>query len=451
MLISFIAMGWEFWILTIRDKYIAKTKFILLAIDVPKEIEPNLKAIEHIYSQFAGIYSNPNFIEKWFKGQVQLYISVELVSIGGYIQFIVRTPEKYRDLVESSFYAQYPEAEITEVEDYTKDAPDKFPNDKYEILGSGIVFAKPSPYPIKTYVAFEHSLSQQLADPMAGLLEIMSKIRQGEQLWIQLVLRPKEKSDWIDEAKRIVNKIIGEKVKTKGLLGPVGDITKGTYETITASLIEPMAEERSQPNQPKNWIMQLTPGEKATVEAIQLKVTKKAYETKFRYIYMAEKEMLNKGLGINAVFGALNQFSAQDLNSFKPDRLTFVKTNFILFNKMRMRQRQRRLMLNYKKRQPGKGIILNTEELASVFHFPTLTVKAPLVKKIETKRGEPPTGLPIEGVGQAIKPVTRVSQESSLPTPVPTRTEIPASPPTIEEMPPAGPPKKQPPPNLPFA
>ncbi len=239
MLISFIAMGWEFWILTIRDKYIAKTKFILLAIDVPKEIEPNLKAIEHIYSQFAGIYSNPNFIEKWFKGQVQLYISVELVSIGGYIQFIVRTPEKYRDLVESSFYAQYPEAEITEVEDYTKDAPDKFPNDKYEILGSGIVFAKPSPYPIKTYVAFEHSLSQQLADPMAGLLEIMSKIRQGEQLWIQLVLRPKEKSDWIDEAKRIVNKIIGEKVKTKGLLGPVGDITKGTYETITASLIEP--------------------------------------------------------------------------------------------------------------------------------------------------------------------------------------------------------------------
>ncbi len=450
---SFLLILWEYRMLRLKKRYIDSTKFILLAIDVPREVEPNLKAIEHIYSQFAGIYSTPNFIEKYVKGQVQLYISLELVSIGGYIQFIIRTPEKYRDLVESAFYAQYPEAEITEVEDYTKDIPNKFPNDKYELLGSGISFNKPNPYPIKTYVAFEHSLSQQLADPMAGLLEILSKLKQGEQMWIQMVIRPKGKEEWVNEAKQIVNKIIGEKKDAKPMFGAVGAITKGTYETVTASLFEPAAEEKAQPNQPKNWMMQLTPGEKATVEAIQMKVAKKAYETKFRYVYVAEKELVNKGLGINAFFGALNQFTAIDLNSFRPDSRTFTKTNYILFKKMRFSLKQRQLIKNYKDRQPGKGIVLNTEELASVFHFPTLTVKAPLVRKIDSKRGEPPTSLPIEGVDNPIKPVNRVPQivpEAPAKPSVPPAGTKPASrsaqpetkePPTI---------KKQAPPNLPF-
>ena len=39
--------------------------------------------------------------------------------------------------------------------------------------------------------------------------------------------------------------------------------------------------------------------------------------------------------------------------------------------------------------------VLNTEEIATLWHFPTITMKAPLVKKSESKRGEPPVGLPI--------------------------------------------------------
>ena len=39
--------------------------------------------------------------------------------------------------------------------------------------------------------------------------------------------------------------------------------------------------------------------------------------------------------------------------------------------------------------------ILNVEELATLWHFPSLLVKSPLVKKAEAKRGEPPVGLPI--------------------------------------------------------
>ncbi len=470
---SIFVIGISYWQLTLKQRFIASQKFVLLAIDVPREIEPNLKAIEQIYAQFSGILSKPNIIEKYFKGKVQLTLSLELASISGYIQFMIRTPVQFRDLVESAFYAQYPDSVITEVDDYTKGSPDKFPNDKYDLYGSSIVFSKPNAFPIRTYVDFEHSLSQQLADPMAGLLEILGKLRQGEQIWIQLVIRPIDSTGWMEQGRTIINKMIGEQSKAKPLLGPVGGVAKGTYETLTASLFAP-GETRPEQTKPKNWMMQLTPGEKGIVEAMQVKMAKRAYETKFRYCYLAEKALTNKGTGINAIFGALNQFATVNMNSFKPDKVTFTKSNFIFFNKARLARRQRRLMKTYKQRLAGKGIIMNIEELATIFHFPVLTVKAPLVSKIESKRGEPPAGLPMHEFGSPFRPFQpSVTPAAPPPTSLPTQpqqappaalpatpqpqtpppfavppTAVPATPPPAE---PSKPPAGQPPPNLPFA
>lgn len=43
-----------------------------------------------------------------------------------------------------------------------------------------------------------------------------------------------------------------------------------------------------------------------------------------------------------------------------------------------------------------KGMLLNTEELATVFHFPMKSVLTPELPKVEAKRGGPPTRLPVE-------------------------------------------------------
>jgi hypothetical protein len=405
--IGLLFLLWELHMYTITNKFARSIKYSLLAIDVPRDLKPNLKAVEHIYAQLMGIASAPNWVEKYFGGRFQLSISLELVSIGGYIQFIIRTPSQYRDLVEAALYAQYPTAEITEVEDYTDGYPDRFPNEKYDLYGSGMAFSKPNAYPIRTYMEFEHSLSQELADPMASLLEVLSKLRQGEQLWIQMVIRPPQSTGWITEGQNIVKKIIGEKPPPAGdPFGPLGTLLKHASEAVTASLIpvgEP--EKKKEEKKDKNNILSLTESEKETYKAIQLKMSKLAYEVKFRYVYLAEKAVTNKSLGVGAVFGAYRQFSSEDLNGFKPDKRTFVKSNFVLFNKQRMSARQTNLMYNYKSRMAGAGTILNIEELATIFHFPTETVKAPLLKKAEAKRGEPPAGLPIPGVDIPIIPV----------------------------------------------
>ena len=93
--------------------------------------------------------------EKYYKGHYQRWFSFEIVSIDGYIQFIIRTEKKFRDLVESAIYAQYPEAEITEVDDYTKGFPDTFPNDTHDLWGTEWTLVEDNEYPIRTYQDFE--------------------------------------------------------------------------------------------------------------------------------------------------------------------------------------------------------------------------------------------------------------------------------------------------------
>ncbi len=60
--------------------------------------------------------------------------------------------------------------------------------------------------------------------------------------------------------------------------------------------------------------------------------------------------------------------------------------------------RKTKIVNNYRKRSLGNGtskkFIFNIEELATLWHFPMSQVKAPLIKKAEVKKVEPPFNLP---------------------------------------------------------
>ena len=197
ILIMAIGTGLTLW----KDRrqtlyHIKNRKFILLAIDVPRDNEHSPYAGENIFAHLHGALPGGNTLyQEWWLGKTPDYFSMELVSIEGYVQFLVYTQEEYRDLVESAFYSQYPDAEITQVEDYVYGQNGefknlRFPSDKYELYGCEFVFAKPDAYPIKLHMDFEHSLSQEFKDPMASLLETLNKKGPGEQFWLQFVITP---------------------------------------------------------------------------------------------------------------------------------------------------------------------------------------------------------------------------------------------------------------------
>lgn len=441
-LMIIVAFGYGAWWLYmdfIQTRFVMNTKYILLAVDVPKENEQTPKAVEHLFSHFHGIHKNPNFIEKYVNGFVQPTITVELVSLGGYIQYLIRCPEANRDLVEAAIYAQYPNAEISEVEDYADDFKAEFPNDNYDMWGAEVVLVQPEAYPIKTYPLWEHSLTQTFLDPMASLLEVMGRLQSGEQIWLQLILRPNMDDKWRKKGLALINKIAGIKDKKRAssldsLLTAPGQIATGAFETVTRTLLEPSQTTlKREEKEPYSLMMHLPPHTKNVIEAIGLKVSKIGFDTKFRFIYIAQKDQFNRAR-VSGIFGALKQYQSLDMNGFKPD--TKMKTQRVwFFVTRRVNHLKRRILLGYKYRSNWHGrkiYVLNIEELASLWHFPVITVKAPLVKKAEAKRGEPPSSLP---VGEEEVEYVPRSAPTAAPVAAPSAPESPPSAPAPENLP----------------
>lgn len=419
LVITVLSGIWMGWLEYIRNIYDARVQYALLAIDVPKMNELSPKAVEHIFAHFTGVQKRGTLYERYIQGFSQPAFSLEIVSIEGYIQFLIRTPVKFRDLVEAAVYAQYPDAEITEVEDYIDTVPkplDYPKNKEYNLYGAELKLQKKDIYPIKTYPSFEHPLSQAFLDPMASILEIMSRMGPGEQLWVQIVITPAD-SEWRERGITMIKKLIGKKSEQKKsdwLYFP-REVAKGLGESFTAGIL-PSSAEQAPKKQEREWpsLMQhLSPDERSTVEAIGYKIAKIGFRTKIRFIYTARNEVYNSAKGNDALVGAIKQLNTLDLNGFAVDRKTRTKVHYLNVRR-RLLWRKRRILWGYRYRSLKRGrnkFVLNTEELATLFHFPVLTVRAPLVQKTETKKAEPPPRLPTE----TFFPVNRRAPESANP------------------------------------
>jgi len=430
IIVTCIYGAWQGYLEYIRNRYSARTEHVLLAIDIPKMNEQSPKAVEHIFSHLYGMEKKGNLKERYLKGYTQLGVSLELVSIEGFIQFLLRTPVQFRDLVEAAVYAQYPDAEITEVEDYIDMIPRplELPHPEWDIWGSQIKLAMPDAYPIRTYPFFEHSLSQKFMDPMASLLEIMSRMGPGEHLWLQFVIEPVN-PNWREKGLSIIRKLIGKKepAKKSGDWGYFPrEVSKGLFESFTASILEPSemggVTAKKQEREWPSLMQHLSPDERTVIESIGMKISKLGFMTKIRFIYAARREVMQKEKGVDAIVGALQQFSTQDLNRLVVDRHTRTKIDYF-FIKSRTLARKRRILWGYRYRSMKRGrsgFILNTEELATLWHFPVSeVVKAPMVQKVDAKKGQPPSDLPVERAPQISHSPVTAKQKNTPPPNLP--------------------------------
>ena len=431
VLIVLIQGGWTMWVQSRNIKYNRAITYCLLAIDVPKMNEQTPKAVEQIFSQVAGAYSGFDNIEKYWLGKTQATFSFEIVSIDGYVQFLVHCAVRYRDLIEAAFYAQYPEAEIVEVADYTTDVPATYPDPEWDAWGTEFALKKPSAFPLRTYIQFEHSPSEfYFKDPISPLLEVMSSMKAGERLWYQILISPSDDS-WKDASKELVNKIIGKKIPPKlTILDHAVNVPLTVLSEIGSAVMS--SGEAPPPKKPEagGKITDLTPGERGLVEQIQLKASKHGFNTKLRMVYVGKRGVFNKGKVIAAFKGALGIFTALDSNGLKPYGKVTPKSDYF-WERWSVPKKTSAIVRNYRNRS-GKGAtayILNVEELATLYHFPFMQVKAPLVKKTEAKRGEPPVALPTQnsGSGKPFKPaMKKPAAPAALPV-VPVEPELPGA------------------------
>jgi hypothetical protein len=384
-----------------------KVRTIILDVKIPKEVIKPIRAMEMVLSSmWQAIYKPPDWWETWIDGEVQLAYTFEIVSLGGDIHFLIRTPDDLRGTVESAIYAQYPNAEISLFEDYTKKVPQDIPNIEWNLWASDYKLLRDDAYPIKTYTDFETEKEveeEKRIDPLSILLEGMARMRPDEQLWVQVRAKPVTDAEkpWITEGHKLKDKLarrIEKETKQKPLIFEALDV-------ILFGQVPEKPEEKKEVLPPE---MKLTPGEREVLSKVEEKLAKPAFETSIRFIYLGKRENFLTS-NIRLVFGYFAAFTTQNCNMLIPwgDTLTkihkskFLIPNFVIDRRLYLKKRQ--IFRHYitrttpKDPRPGGTFILNLEEMATIFHFPGRTsAPAPFISRIEAKKGEAPPNLPTE-------------------------------------------------------
>jgi len=375
----------KLWVFYVRQQYIAGQDTILLEIKIPRDIDKSPRAMEAVFS---GLHIGPGegtFVDRLIKGQVRPWWSFELVSLEGRIHFYVWTRAFFKEYVETQIYAQYPEVEIFEVEDYIRQVP--YNPEKHSLWGCDFKLGGKDAYPIKTYVDYQldkDPKEEYKIDPIAHLFEYLSSLKKGEYAFIQVMIRTNkdkrkkpgtwfEKEDrWKAEAKEEVDKI---------------------YKEATPTLKDKDGKES--PGLPS-----LRTAQKEKVEAIDRSLDKQGFDTGIRGIYMAEKDSF-KGIRIAGLTGVFKQFSSSHLNSIVPTGW-FTTFSFEWQSWFGAKaQAAAGIFDAYAQRSwfhppyDTPAYVMTTEELATIYHFPSRTVQAPGLERLPSTKAEAPPNLPI--------------------------------------------------------
>lgn len=399
--VFFFKAGTQLWVdYREKNKNTKNWKWVLLAVDIPPMFIQSPKAVEQIFAQISGIQSHIDVSGKFWQGKKQKWFSMEIISIEGYIQFLIRVEAEFRDLVEAAVYAQYTEAQITEVEDYVDNIPNHYPDSNYDVMGVEFKLAENEAYPIRTYPHFQYNLSKDavFSDPMAAILENFTRIGQGENLWMQLIVEPKD-SSWKEKGIELAKELMSGGGHGHGHGSGIGSVIAGIPMFILkeAQNIWAWNFEGGEHHDEKPARVELTPGTKTTVEAVEEKVAQIGFKTKMRLLYAAKKTAFSPNRCIEGFIGSMNQFHIGSRNAIVP----YMATHAHYDSK---HTKSNKLKNSFVKAFKGRkmkwkfcdGYMMNTEELATIWHFPLPFVKTPLLQKAGHKKSEPPAGLPTE-------------------------------------------------------
>ena len=465
--IIFVVLCFEGWLFWIREKTKHQRKYVLMSINVPKDNEQSMRAVEQIYTQIYGTVRVPTLREKWWDGWTQPLFSFEIASTEGYLQFYIRCWEPHQDLVEAAVYAQYPDAEIRTVpkaEDYTRVLDVKMIEDgTHDLYGAELREEIEDIWSLRNWRNWEHQLVGKFIDPLSATLEIMSRIGPGEHFWFQVLTEPAPHEHFFRRCQEMIDEIIGEHKKHETLLDKIIAAPMAILDAIGAAVFGNNEESNNKPEKLGKRIF-LVEYEREAVTELDMKRSRWPFLSKIRFVYWGKKEVFNAEKARRGFVGAMMQFTF--LNNFlKEGKYTKVELKDTYFwdmyyqplKKLRLFWRKRRLIWNYKAMDMERGEImgfhLSVEELTSLYHFPQMMVRAPFVQKAEAKRFEPPTYLTYEKAGIPGAQPVDISMEK-MPEESEPKQEIPRAgtiyvkaPPLPEETPVSQ--DAGPPPNLP--
>lgn len=391
------------WLDYKQEQYEHHLSWVNLEVRVPQTSIQTPKGMENFFSNLSGAKSGLTWKEIWLLGKEQARFSFEIISNGGDISFIIRTQEKYRDIIEADLYAQYPEAQILEVPDYTGMIAKKYPNDDQTLFGSELTLGKPDYFPIRTYEDFEHQGEKEnrFKDPLLSLLELMGKMQPGEHLWLQIIIRPPSDDSWVKEGLAYLGKVMGKEAaapKKSGLLSMFDGLfwlPFGMLEQAVGLKLGGGAEKGEK--KPDDFKMfRLDTAEKMQIDGVAEKISKVGWNVKIRWVGVGPSAAFRKGVFASGVKGAFQPFNSPIMNQIGAHGPSVPKNDYF-WQVWVEGKKQSILAQRFAKRSFGAGAtpcLLNAEELATLFHFPSADARTPVLTAMGARRSEAPNTLP---------------------------------------------------------
>ncbi|MBI4122276.1 MAG: type IV secretion system DNA-binding domain-containing protein [Parcubacteria group bacterium] len=324
--------------------------------DMQSSIKESIGVAEILFSSLGGMKPAKG-MKTWLWGRED-HIGFEIVAHDRHVTFYAAAPDYLRVFVEQQIQAQYPQAQIEEVDDYNVFQATGV------VMGANLTFERETYFPIKTYQEME-------GDPLNALLAPLAQLPAQDGAVIQFLIRPVPRG-W---------QALGRKLASAMRQGKKLDEAKRYIHR--GALAELFASGKKKDGQlPEKY--QLSPLEEEMIKRLETKSSKAGMEANVRLIVSAPNEAGAQGY-IDTLAGSFAQYNIYEYgNSFK----------------LVQPRKQEALIEDYIFRRfnnTGK-IIANTEEMASLFHFPLPQTEIVNIRWLAAKRAPAPLTLPTEGL-----------------------------------------------------
>lgn len=324
-------------------------------------IEENISQAQTMYDIIASTF------KKGFKNSFygQRHLAFEIVGHGGFVSFYAAVPVVLVDVVRQAVVSAYPTARLEEVAEHNIFSPVGKIN---ATVGGELTLKESFAYPIATYQELKR-------DGIQALLNSLSTLDKEDGAGIQIMFRPAYQG-WRKQAHDISGKKRkGEKKKTGGALA-----FWWVKQTFTALTKPP--EDKSSDGGDKKELSSL---DQSIVDAIDDKTRYPGFEVMIRIVVSSNISQRSQSI-LNNIVATFALFNAQGKNgfSFIPAKdIESFATGYI----MRFFPQQ------------NSQNILNTVELATLFHFPDQkNIPTTQLTRQASKQVDGPRNMPDEGL-----------------------------------------------------
>lgn len=326
-----------------------------------QQIQEKIAVAETFFSIIAGLPAEKG-IKTWFYGYRDVF-SLELVADKeGKINFFMAVPAHWQHYVEEQIQAQFPQAFLEEMPDYN------IFTSKSIIAGKMLTLKRDYIFPIKTYKKMD-------SDPLNALANALSKIEKNDGAAVQIVIKSAAPA-WHNLGIKVASKMQQGKKLDDAL-----SEAKGGFWNALGGLVKSSKPKSSE--QPAEQY-HLSPMEEEVIKGLEEKSSKAGVDANIRLVVASDTQVKNDRYLTNLV-SSFSQYSIYKYgNSFEinePSTQKLVK-DFI-----------------YRNYDAKRRMVLNTEELASLYHLPIpLINESPSIRWLDSKKAPAPLNMPTDGV-----------------------------------------------------